>query len=81
MHNEGRITALDRDAKRLKRLQKNVKITGATNIEAVCQSFLDVDPDSAEYRDVKAILLDPSCSSSGTVSFPLQKNPDKARCF
>lgn len=32
------------------------------------QDFLEIDPRSAGFRDVRAVLLDPSCSGSGTAS-------------
>ena len=36
--------------------------------ESCMQDFLSIDPQSATYRDVDAVLLDPSCSGSGTAS-------------
>lgn len=39
---------------------------GCSNVRAIHQSFLDVNP--ADYNEVKYILLDPSCSGSGIVS-------------
>jgi hypothetical protein len=35
---------------------------------ACMQDFLKIDPQSAMYRDVDAVLLDPSCSGSGTAA-------------
>lgn len=72
MQNQGRVTACDKDPKRLKLLESNVATVGATNIITRCLDFLDIDPNSEEFRDVDAILLDPSCSGSGTVG--LQKS-------
>jgi putative methyltransferase len=61
----GKILALDKDAKRLKRLMDNATKAGATHIiEARHVDFLSLNPD--EYSHVDAILLDPSCSGSGT---------------
>lgn len=67
MGNNGSILALDRDPKRLKRLQDNAEITGSKIITAHCQDFLLADPHSPEFAAVQGILLDPSCSGSGTV--------------
>lgn len=64
MQGEGRITAFDADHRRLKRLKANAAATGATNIVAKHADFLSVAP--AEFPQVRAILLDPSCSGSGT---------------
>jgi 16S rRNA C967 or C1407 C5-methylase (RsmB/RsmF family) len=64
MQGEGRITAFDADHRRLKRLKANAAATGAANIVAKHADFLSVAP--AEYPHVRAILLDPSCSGSGT---------------
>lgn len=64
MQGKGRITAFDADHRRLKRLKANALATGASNIVAKNADFLAVDP--CEYPQVRAILLDPSCSGSGT---------------
>ena len=39
-----------------------------TNVVPTLQDFLTVDPKSPQYRNVKAVLLDPSCSGSGMVT-------------
>ena len=67
MGNKGRILALDRDPKRLMRLQGNANLTGSDIIVAQCRDFLQTDPYSPEFSAVQGILLDPSCSGSGTV--------------
>ena len=67
MGDRGRVLAFDRDPKRLERLKANAALTGATSIEAHCRDFLETDPFSAELAGVQGILLDPSCSGSGTV--------------
>lgn len=38
---------------------------GATCYELANQDFLTVDPYDPKYREVKYILLDPSCTGSG----------------
>jgi putative methyltransferase len=64
---EGGVFAFDADARRLKRLKENAQKTGSHNIiRAKCQDFLTVDPEDTMYASVRALLLDPSCSGSGT---------------
>lgn len=61
----GSVLALDMDPRRAARLKENVTRAGAGKIvESRCGDFLELDP--KEYGDVKGILLDPSCSGSGT---------------
>ena len=63
----GKIFAFDRDPKRLGRLEANVALTNSGSIiTARCADFLTIDPQSDEYNAVDAVLLDPSCSGSGT---------------
>lgn len=66
MQGRGRISACELDPARLKRLQQTVQLVGATNVEVLHQDFLKVEVHSSRFSDVKAILLDPSCSGSGT---------------
>ena len=66
-NNRGKVYAFDRDPKRLARLEANVALTNSGSIiKARCADFLTVDPKSLEYQNVDAVLLDPSCSGSGT---------------
>ncbi|KAI8103319.1 hypothetical protein M9435_004658 [Picochlorum sp. BPE23] len=61
----GKVFAFDKDTRRLEILKKNVALTGTTSIiEPSCRDFLEADP--GEFARVDAILLDPSCSGSGT---------------
>lgn len=63
----GRVHAFDADAFRLKRLKANSRTAGADKIvKARCEDFLSLDPKSPEFAGVRAVLLDPSCSGSGT---------------
>ncbi|EFJ19464.1 hypothetical protein SELMODRAFT_111166 [Selaginella moellendorffii] len=66
MKGKGRVTACELHKKRLQVLQDTVKRAGANNIQVKHQDFLKLDPNASDYRKVRAILLDPSCSGSGT---------------
>ncbi|KAI8868730.1 S-adenosyl-L-methionine-dependent methyltransferase [Ramicandelaber brevisporus] len=67
--NNAKIWAFDLDAKRLGTLRKMVDRAGADKVVTPRHaSFLDADPNSAEFANVEYILLDPSCSGSGIVS-------------
>lgn len=60
------IFAFDKDPKRLKLLERRMNEAGASKIvRASLQDFLRTNPRDERYRDVRAILLDPSCSGSG----------------
>ncbi|KAI1173902.1 S-adenosyl-L-methionine-dependent methyltransferase [Nemania sp. FL0916] len=64
-----KVYAFEKDRHRSRTLDKMVKIAGAEKITRLSlgQDFLKVDPDSPLYRNVGALLLDPSCSGSGIV--------------
>ena len=64
-----KVLAFEKDAARAKTLAKMVEKAGAKGIVRVGfgQDFLKVDPRDERYRDVTALLLDPSCSGSGIV--------------
>ncbi|EFJ21036.1 hypothetical protein SELMODRAFT_107682 [Selaginella moellendorffii] len=66
MKGKGRVTACELHRKRLQVLQDTVKRAGANNIQVKHQDFLKLDPNASDYSKVRAILLDPSCSGSGT---------------
>ena len=58
---------LQKDPQRLKRLQQNVAATGSSCVAAAQGDFLALDPaGEPRYAEVRALLLDPSCSGSGT---------------
>ncbi|KAJ0364581.1 hypothetical protein COL154_004961 [Colletotrichum chrysophilum] len=63
------IFAFERDPKRAQTLEKMVRIAGSrgTTKIGLGQDFLEVDPQAETYKDVGALLLDPSCSGSGIV--------------
>ena len=75
------IYAFEKDSRRAQTLEKMVKIAGSKNSTKIGlgQDFLRVDPASERYRNVGALLLDPSCSGSGIVgrdSMPEVHLPD-----
>jgi len=43
-----------------------VKLAGASNVEIHHMDFLKLRPNALKYSKVRGILLDPSCSGSGT---------------
>uniref|UniRef100_A0A3B3Z909 SAM-dependent MTase RsmB/NOP-type domain-containing protein n=1 Tax=Periophthalmus magnuspinnatus TaxID=409849 RepID=A0A3B3Z909_9GOBI len=79
MENRGRLLALDLDAKRLSTMSTLLLRAGVTCQTLRHQDFLKVDPQSAEYREVEYILLDPSCSGSGMVCLRDDSDTDPAR--
>ncbi len=64
-----KIHAFEKDKNRAKTLEKMVKIAGSDGFTVIHpgQDFMRVDPHADEYRQVGALLLDPSCSGSGIV--------------
>mmetsp|Transcript_40301 Transcript_40301/g.89498 ORF Transcript_40301/g.89498 Transcript_40301/m.89498 type:complete len:538 (+) Transcript_40301:127-1740(+) len=64
----GKVLAYDKDPKRLARLKANVQRAGAGGIiDARLEDFLSLDPSGPEFKKVRGVILDPSCSGSGTV--------------
>ncbi|KAL0477931.1 hypothetical protein AKO1_012348, partial [Acrasis kona] len=62
------VHAFDRDEKRIKILSDRVSEAGADSIvKVVHKDFSAVDPYDVQYKHVRAILLDPSCSGTGIV--------------
>ncbi|XP_062887352.1 probable 28S rRNA (cytosine-C(5))-methyltransferase [Mobula hypostoma] len=66
--NKGKLFAFDLDTKRLATMGTLLLRAGVTCHEMANQDFLLVDSSNSKYRDVKYILLDPSCSGSGIVN-------------
>ncbi|XP_060764991.1 probable 28S rRNA (cytosine-C(5))-methyltransferase isoform X2 [Neoarius graeffei] len=67
MKNKGKLFAFDIDTKRLSTMSTLLLRAGVTCHQLANEDFLKVDPLSPAYKDVKHILLDPSCSGSGMV--------------
>lgn len=63
------IFAFEKDSGRAQTLEKMVKIAGSKKMTRIAlgQDFLQVDPQSEKFKNVGALLLDPSCSGSGIV--------------
>ncbi|KAG6000784.1 hypothetical protein E4U21_005018 [Claviceps maximensis] len=66
---EQTIFAFEKDARRAQTLEKMVRIAGAKDMTRIAlgQDFLQADPCAERFRNVGALLLDPSCSGSGIV--------------
>jgi 25S rRNA (cytosine2278-C5)-methyltransferase len=62
-----KVFAFEKDYKRAQRLRDTVDIYGCANKVVIQKkSFLDIDVNDVKYQNVRSILLDPSCSGSGT---------------
>lgn len=55
-----------KDERRLERLRANAAATGSAIVKPTHADFLAIDPEAPQYAGVQAVLLDPSCSGSGT---------------
>ncbi|KAF3446080.1 hypothetical protein FNV43_RR11259 [Rhamnella rubrinervis] len=71
MKGEGKVLACELNKERVKRLEDTIRLSGATNIEILHADFLKLNSNDPSYSKVRAILLDPSCSGSGTASVRL----------
>ena len=65
----GRIWACERDKQRAGTLRSMIAKAGAEEMVSILanQDFLKLNPSHSPARDVRAILLDPSCSGSGII--------------
>ncbi|XP_021738937.1 probable 28S rRNA (cytosine-C(5))-methyltransferase [Chenopodium quinoa] len=68
MKGKGKIVACELNADRVELLQKTINVAGAKNVEVHHGNFLNIDPEDPAYSKLRAILLDPSCSGSGTAA-------------
>ncbi|CAN1120829.1 25S rRNA (cytosine-C(5))-methyltransferase NSUN5 [Linum perenne] len=68
MNGKGKILACELNKDRIKRLEDTVRLSGARNIEVFHGDFLNLDPQDPSFSQIRAILLDPSCSGSGTAA-------------
>ncbi|KAL0545487.1 hypothetical protein IC582_015372 [Cucumis melo] len=69
MNGKGRVIACELNESRVKRLQHTIKLSGASNV--LHGDFLKLSPKDPSLSKVRAILLDPSCSGSGTAAVRL----------
>ncbi|KAI9880243.1 MAG: hypothetical protein M1830_004587 [Pleopsidium flavum] len=69
LQRKSRIIACEKDKGRAITLQKMVDWAGVHDMVSVKagQDFLKLDPENSAYKNVGALLLDPSCSGSGIV--------------
>ena len=70
---KGRVLAFDADARRLRRLRENCAHAGAMDRAAPIVvpeqgDFLEINPADPKFARVRCVLLDPSCSGSGTAA-------------
>ncbi|KAG7610446.1 SAM-dependent methyltransferase RsmB/NOP2-type [Arabidopsis suecica] len=68
MEGQGKIIACELNEERVKRLEHTIKLSGASNIEVCHGDFLGLNPKDPSFAKIRAILLDPSCSGSGTIT-------------
>ncbi|KAL5728312.1 25S rRNA (cytosine(2278)-C(5))-methyltransferase [Ranunculus cassubicifolius] len=54
--------------KRVELLKDTIKRSGASNVEVLNRDFLEISTEDPLFSNVRAILLDPSCSGSGTTA-------------
>lgn len=68
MKGKGKVIACELNKERVNRLENTIKLSGASNVEVLHGDFLSLNPNDPSYSKVRAILLDPSCSGSGTAA-------------
>lgn len=65
LFSKNKIYAFERDTARFETLSNRMMLSGAKNVECKLEDFLKTDPNDPKFKNVKAIMLDPSCSGSG----------------
>lgn len=75
MADEGRVSAFDREPGRAAAMREFLASAHATCATTHAADFLSVDPHDAHWADVEGVLLDPSCSGSGTTFFRQDGEP------
>ncbi|XP_074579760.1 25S rRNA (cytosine-C(5))-methyltransferase NSUN5 isoform X2 [Curcuma longa] len=87
MKGQGKIIACELNEDRLKTLEETIRRSGAPNVDVVHCDFLDINTRDPLFKEVRAILLDPSCSGSGISAERLdhllpsyEKGEDAAAC-
>ncbi|XP_018346921.1 PREDICTED: probable 28S rRNA (cytosine-C(5))-methyltransferase, partial [Trachymyrmex septentrionalis] len=74
LQNNGKVYAVEMDAKRFKTLLTQLDKTHALCVEPLNQDVLTLDPKL--YSHVEYILVDPTCSGSGIIDRPKQNEMD-----
>ncbi|KAK1264367.1 hypothetical protein QJS04_geneDACA022444 [Acorus gramineus] len=65
---KGKIIAYELDKKRVKYLEDTVRKSGANNVDVIHGDFLETNTEDPLYSNIRAVLVDPSCSGSGTIA-------------
>jgi putative methyltransferase len=60
----GKVYAFERDSSRFQILQRRLSECGASNVYAFEQDFLSTDPLDVRWRNVRYMVVDPTCSGS-----------------
>ncbi|PIA35814.1 hypothetical protein AQUCO_03400007v1 [Aquilegia coerulea] len=68
MRGEGKVLACELHKQRVELLKDTVRRSGASNVEVLNRDFLSISAEDPMFSKVRAILLDPSCSGSGTAA-------------
>ena len=77
-----KIFAFESDEKRYATLEKRkIKLNQNNNIHTTLIDFLEVDTSDKLYENVKMIVVDPSCSASGTFNNRLIENLADVCCL
>jgi 16S rRNA (cytosine967-C5)-methyltransferase len=71
MQNSGKITAMDKDERKLQKLEREMQRLGVSIAHCVCHD-LDAPPEANQHGLFDRILLDAPCSGLGV----LRRNPD-----
>lgn len=61
------IFAFEKNSRRVTVLRDRMKLLGVNNVKVIFNDFLEVNVHDPCYRNVRCILLDPSCSGSGVL--------------
>jgi 25S rRNA (cytosine2278-C5)-methyltransferase len=61
------VFAFDKSVERAQLLKDRMAAAGATNVHVCNADFLEVNVADPKYKNVRALLVDPSCSGSGVV--------------
>lgn len=66
LRGSGQVDAFEKNEKRCGHLERNIEACCASNVTVHQGDFLKIDTSAEEWTGVSAVLLDPSCSGSGT---------------